>query len=255
MKRITSLLLIFALIFSLVSCSDKDGEETVNDLPPVIEETVHSKEFKDESGKTVIKVKVTLPQITDNCDEKVKDYINKIALDIYNDACEFGESNIENASNFMKSMGSDKPWAKTITFETTHLSSRYACFILKDSLSYFDSEAEPAWSTFCIDVKTGAECNLSDFATIPEDDESCFEAFLNDVLAPVLPDKFINPEFINDEVLERLDEIVSPDSFYLTDDGMGFYFDKNRVHEYLSGTYKISFTWSELVSVYELPAE
>ena len=256
MKRIISLLLIAAMIFSLAACSGKDDNETTeNNLPPVIEETVHYKEFKDENGKTVIKVSVTLPQITDNCDEKVKNYINGIAMDIYNDACEFAESNIENAASFMESMESDKPWAKTVTFETTHVSSRYACFIMKDALSYFDSEVKPAWSTFCLDVKTGAVCTLSDFAIIPDDADGCFEAFLNDVLEPVLPIEFINPEFINEEVLERLDEIVHPDDFYLTDDGMGFYFDKNNVHEYLSGTYKISFTWDELSAVYELPAE
>lgn len=255
MKRIISLLLVAAMIFSLAACSGKDNTETTENLPPVIEETVHSKEFKDESGKTVIKVNVTLPQITDNCDEKVKDYINGVAMDIYNDACEFAESNIENAANFMKSMESDKPWVKTVTFETTHISNRYACFIMKDSLSYFDSETKPVWKTFCINVKTGAECTLSDFVTIPDDVDGCFEAFLNDVLTPVLPDKFTASDYINDEVLARLDEILSTDCFYLTDDGMGFYFDKKDVHEYLSGTYKINFTWEELSASFELPKE
>lgn len=255
MKRIVSLLLIFTAIFSLAACSGKDNDETTAALPPEITETVHSKEFKDESGKTVIKVKVTLPQITKNCDEKVKNYINKIALDIYNDACDFGENNIENASNFMKSMKSEKPWAKTVTFETTHLSSRYACFIMKDYLSYFDSEVKPAWSTFCVDVKTGAECSLHDFATVPDDAEGCFKDFLHDVLSPALPMKFTSPDYLSDEVYDRLDKIVSPDCFYLTEKGLGVYFDKSLVHENLSGTYKISFTWDEIATYYEIPAE
>lgn len=255
MKRIISLLLIFAAVFSLAACSGKDGDETTVALPPEIMETVHSKDFKDESGKTVIKVKVTLPQITKNCDEKVKNYINKIALDIYNNACDFGESNIENASSFMKSMKSEKPWAKTVTFETTRLSNRYACFIMKDSLSYFDSEVKPVWSTFCVDVKTGAECSLQDFATAPDDAEGCFKDFLNDVVAPVLPMKFTNPSYINDEVLARLDEIVSPDCFYLNEKGLGVYFDKRLVHENLNGTFKISFTWDEIAAYYEMPDE
>lgn len=256
MKRIISFLLIAALIFSLAACSEKNKDEiTTAPLPPVIEDTVHTKEFTDESGKTVIKVKVTLPQITANCDEKVKNHINALALDEFANACEFAESNIENASNFMKSMNSDKPWSKTIKFESTLLSNRYACFIVKESLSYYDSEVEPAWRTVCYNVKTGAKCTLSDFATIPEEHEMCFEAFLSDVLAPALPMRFTNPEHLSDETYEKLGEIVSPHNFYLTEKGLGFYFNKKDVHEFLNGTYKISFTWDELSSVYQLPEE
>lgn len=255
MKRIISLLLAAAMIFSLAACSGKDNTETTDNLPPVIEDTVHTREFTDESGKTVIKVKVTLPQIIDNCDEKVKNYLNSLALDEFAEACEFAESNIENASSFMKSMNSDKPWSKTVTFENTLLSNRYACFIVKESLSYFDSEADPEWRTVCYDIRTGAECTLSDFATIPEETDQCFEAFLSDVLAPALPMKFTNPSYLSDDVYDRLDEIVSPDNFYLTEKGIGFYFDKNDVHEYLSGTFKISFTWDELAASFELPEE
>lgn len=254
MKRVISLLLAAAMIFLLASCSGKeDSETTTNNLPPVIEDTVHTKEFTDDSGKTVIKVKVTLPQIIDNCDEKVMNYLNSVALDEFTEACEFAESNIENASNFMKSMNSDKPWSKTVTFENTHLSNRYACFIVKEALSYFDSEVTPEWRTVCYNIRTGAECKLSDFTTYTDDPELGFETFLNDILAPALPVKFTNPSHLSDDVYDRLDEIVSTDNFYLTENGMGFYFDKRDVHEYLSGTFKISFTWQELSSVYELP--
>ena len=252
MKRIASFLLVFAIIFSFTACG-KNKSETDNNAPPVIQDTVHTRNFTDESGKTVIKVKVTLPQIVDNCDEKIKNHINTLALEEFKKACGFAESNIENASSFMKSMNSDKPWSKTVTFESTLVDSRYACFIVKESLSYFDSETNPLWRTVCYDVKTGAECTLSDFATIPEESETCFEAFLSDVLAPALPMRFTNPSYLTEETYEKLSEIVSPQNFYLTENGLGVYFNKNDVHEYLSGTFKITFTWNELAAVYALP--
>ncbi len=254
MKRILSIFLVFAMIFSLAACADKSNTDitTENTDPPVIEETVHSKEFKDDSGKTVIKVKVTLPQITDFSNEKVKKHVNTVAMKLFEDAYKFAESNIGNASSFMKSMKSDKPWSKTVSFETTLLNHRYACFIIKESLSYYDSATKPALRTLCLDVKTGAECTLSDFATVSDDPNGCFETFVADVLKPALPKKFTSPQFINDEVLNRLDEIVFPENFYLTEDGMGFYIDESLIHEYLSGIYKITFTWEELSTVFEI---
>lgn len=258
MKRILCLLLAAAMLFSFAACSDDnknsaDSAESTTVLPPEIEETVYSKEFKDESGKTVIKVSVTLPQITEFADKKVMDHINAEAMDIFNGACDFAERNIENASNFMKSVNSSKPWSKKVTFESTLINDRYACFLVKDSLSYYDSETEPGISTACFDVRTGAECRLSDFSTYTDDPALGFEAFLHDVMVPALPKRFPNPSFLNEEVYSRIGEFMTADSFYLTEDGIGFYFNKKDVHEYLDGTFKIRFTWNELSAFYEMP--
>lgn len=258
MKRILSLLLIAAMIFSFAACADKNkistnSTEPTTVLPPKIETAVHSKEFTDESGKTVIKVNVEVPQITEFADEKVKNYINGKAMDMFSDACNFAERNIENASNFMKSVKSDKPWLKKITFEPTLISDRYACFLVYDSLSYYDSEVEPGVSTACFDVRTGAECRLSDFSTYTDDPALGFEGFLHDIMVPVLPKRFPNPSFLNEDVYSRIGEFMTADSFYLTEDGIGFYFNKKDVHEYLDGTFKIKFTWNELSAFYEMP--
>ena len=245
MKRILSLFMIFTLIFSLAACKGKGEDETTAVPPPVIEESKHSKEFRDESGRVVFTVDVTLPQITDNCDPKIAEYINGVALDIFNDACDFAESNLESAAK------SRSPWTKSITFETTFLSNRYACFLVSDLFSLYGDI--PTLSTVCFDVRKGERCYLNDFACIPEDPEGCFENFVTDTLAPVLPVRFHNPEYITEEVLQKLDQIVDPDNFYLTEKGIGFYFNKHLVHEYLQGNYKATFTWTELTGCYELP--
>ena len=257
MKKIICLLLVAAMIFSFAACAGNsnpsDHTESTTVLPPEIETTVHSKEFKDSSGKVVVKVSVELPQITEFADEKVKDYINGKAMDIFNDACDFANRNIENASNFMKSAKSDKPWSKKITMESTLISDRYACFLVYDSLSYYDSEVEPGVSTICFDVRTGAECKLADFSTYTDDPMLGFDAFLHDVMVPVLPERFPNPSFLNEEVYSRIGEFMTEDHFYLTDDGLGFYFDKKDVHDYLDGIFKIRFTWNDLAAFYEMP--
>lgn len=250
-------MLAAAMLFSFVSCASNSNPasetEPTTVLPPEIETTVHSEEFKDADGKVVIKVSVELPQITEFANEKVKEYINAKSLDIFNNACDFAKRNVENASNFMKSMNSVKPWSKKITLQSTLISDRYACFLVSDYLSYYDSEVEPGISTICFDVRTGAECNLSDFSTFADDPALGFEGFLQDIMLPALPEKFTHPSFLNDEVYARLSEFIKPDCFYLTEDGMGFYFNQKDVHESLDGTFKIRFTWNELSPYYEMP--
>ena len=255
MKRFISLLLIFAVLFSFAACSGKDDGITTTAPPPVIEESTHAKEFKDASGKTVIKVEVVLPQIIENCEEEVRNYINGEAMKIFKNACDFAQRNLENASDFMANQNSTSPWTKRITFEATHLSSRYACFIVKDALSYSESENLPVWSTKCFDIKTGAECKLSDFSTYYDNPNLGFDYFINDVLATALMSKFPFPQFLNEDVYSRLTEFVYPENFYMTDNGLGIYFDQRDLDPFLSGTYKTEFTWDEIAGYYELPTE
>lgn len=247
MKKALSIFFAVAILISLASCTGKtnDENETTTYAVPVIEDSTYSKEFKDESGRVVFTVDVTVPQITDKCDPKVMNYINAEALEIFNDACEFAQSNLEYAAQ------NSEPWSKTITFETTLLDNHYACFLVNDVFSV--NGDTPTLSTLCFDIRKGVPCTLFDFAVNPDDPASCFEFFLTDTLAKVLPQRFHNPVYITDDVIDRLDEILDPSDFYLTEKGIGFYFDKSLVHENLHGNYKITFTWAELMSNFELP--
>ncbi len=252
MKRISAILFIFTLIFLFSACGSKTDGETTTAPTPVIEEAVYTRDFKNSDGKVVIKVDVTLPQISDKCDEAVTAYINGVALKIFNDACDFAESNIENASNYMTNFKSDVPWSKTVTFKTTLLDSRFACFIIQDALSYGGGKAKPTWSTKCFDVKTGKECTMNDFSVYKENPHTGFEVFLSDLVSVEFPKRFEFPQFIDDSVMERLDEIFVYDDFYLTENGMGFYIDTGLIHEYLGEISTIEFTWDELASMYEI---
>ena len=248
MKRIFSIFLIALSLLAFASCSDsvKKENEATTYAVPVIEESTYSKEFKDGSGRVVFTVDVTVPQITGKCDPKVMEYINSEALGIFNKACEFAQSNLENASK------NSKPWSKKITFETTLLDDRYACFLVNDVFSV--NGDKPTLSTLCFDIRKGVPCTLADFCVNPDDPESCFEFFLTDTLSKVLQDRFHVSAYITDDVLARLDEIVDPANFYLTEKGMGFYFDKSLVDDRLSGNFKIIFTWAELMGNFEIPA-
>ncbi len=247
MKKFICVILILAALLTFASCKGKGDDETgtTTYAVPVIEESTHSKEFKDESGRVVFTVDVVIPKIVDDCDPKVAEYINGVALDIFNEACEFAQSNLEYASK------DSTPWAKTITFETTLLDNRYACFLVNDVFSV--NGDIPTLKTLCFDIRNGATCKLRDFAINQDDPKSCFDLFVSDTVAKVLPKRFHVSAYITDDVLDRLDEIMSPENFYLTENGMGFYFDKVLVDERLSGNFRMTFTWFELTSNFAIP--
>ncbi len=256
MKRIISLLAVFAIILSFAACkSETDAVESTTILPPVISESYFSEEFKDSSGKTVIIVEVTLPQITEYAYKNIKDYLNDDAMKLFENACDFAESNVENASNFMKNQNSDKPWKKKIVFETSYLGTDYACFIIKDYLSYYNSEVIPSWDSLCYNVVTGARCSLADFSVYYDNPQAGFEAFMNDVVKPNIINKFDFPQFLDEDVLETLDELVLNTDFYLTEKGISFYIDGLKISPSLAGTSSIDFTWEELNGYYEPPLQ
>ncbi len=261
MKKAVSILLILALMFSFAACGKKVNSDNLTTTettvpPPVIEKQIHSKEFKNGEGKTVITVDVEVPQITGNCDESVMKYINKLSLEMFDDACDFAESNIENAENFMASSGSVSPWSKKITFETTYADSRYVCFLMKEYFSIGGDAGEPVWSSRCFDIKREQVCTILDFMTDTDDPASGYEIFLNDILIPAVRKDFNDTATAIDETAyERFDQIFSSESFYLTEKGFVFYTPKNRLNSSLSGTYSHEFSWREVKFCISMPEE
>ena len=128
MKRIFSMVLIFAVLFSFASCRNIDelNEETTvpttTVAPPVVKEKKQQKEFRDKNGRTVYVVDVVLPEISENIEENIIRYVNDVTDKFFRDACVLAEENIESAAEFMDKFNSDMPWKKTISFEAKYIS-------------------------------------------------------------------------------------------------------------------------------------
>ena len=69
--------------------------------PPVVSEKKQTKEFKDANGRTVYVVDVVLPEISENIEQSMIDYVNGVTNKFFENACDQAESNIESASSFM----------------------------------------------------------------------------------------------------------------------------------------------------------
>lgn len=259
MKKAVSILLLIALLFSFAACGKKVNGENLTTTettvpPPVIEKQSHSKEFKNDEGKTVFTVDVEVPQITGNCDESVMKYINTLSLEMFDDACDFAESNLENAEKFMASSGSESPWSKKITFETTYADSRFVCFLMKEFFSIGGDAGEPVWSSICFDINREQVCTLFDFMVDTDNPESGYEVLLNDILIPAVRKDFEDTATpIDETAYERFDEIFSSESFYLTEKGFVIFTPKNRLNPSLSGTYSHEFSWREVDFCISLP--
>ena len=259
MKRIISILLIIAVLFSFASCHSitelKTTAPTTTAVPPVVKEKKQKKEFKDEKGRTVYVVDVTLPEISENLEEHIIRYVNDVTDKFFRDACAQAEENIESASEFMDKFNSDKPWKKTISFESTYISGYFVSFLIKESLSYYGTDGNaPSVYSRCFHVQEGNPVNAAYFCEIPDDPETARE-YIVDLLKTRAKTDFYFGEFELDESsLAAFDEVVTLENFYLTENGMTFFVGRSAIDPYeLSRIYTADFTWDELSGLFVKP--
>lgn len=257
MKRFLCLFLTFAVLFGFAACSVDDknldvttdaGETTTTTAPPPkVKETKHSAKFKDKNGRVVYTVDVVIPQISKNAEQYIIDYVNKVTTEVFDDACENAERNIENAAKTMDNLGTDSPWSKKITFESTYLSGRYVCFLMKEVFSATGEESEDgSYTTKCFDMLNGTECHAMTFAVDPESRDDVAEFAINYIQENAPYNFYADGNGLAPEQIELIREVFSLDNFYITETGMGFYFDRFALDSSLSGMYKTEIPWSEL---------
>ena len=262
MKRILSIALMIAILFSFASCRNINEvyEETTaveqeTLPPPVVTEKKQTKEFKDSNGRTVYVVDVVLPEISENIEQRMIDYVNGVINKFFEDACVQAEMSIESASSFMDSYNSDKPWKRTISFETTRVSGYYVCFLIKESLSYFgSSDNTPSVYTKCFQVRVEEPVNALYFTDNPDDPDTAL-SYIADLLKARGVNRFYRENIPLDESqLAAFDDAVSLDRFYLTDNGMAFYVDRGAIDpDENSEIYAEEFTWEELAGMFSRP--
>ncbi len=261
MKRIISMALIIAVLFSFASCrnlnevTEETTAPTTTVAPPVVKEKKQKKEFKDKNGRTVYIVDVTLPEISENLEEYIINYVNDVTDKFYRDACAQAEKNIESASEFMDRFGSDKPWKKTISFEATHVSGYFVSFLIKESLSYYGSDGNnPSVYSRCFHVQEGNPVNAAYFTDEPEVPEIATGYIIDLLKERAKKDFYADGYKISEENLANFDEAVTLESFYLTENGMTFFVSRGAIDPYeLSGLYKAEFTWDELAGLFNRP--
>lgn len=261
MKRFISIFLIAALCLSFASCSARekpDSTETVTDvtttLPaPVIDSAEHSKEFRDENGRVVYTVDVIIPQITEYESDGFMNYINKLSLEIFDEACEKAESNIENAAKFMDSRGSSTPWSKKIDFDVSFSNGRYLSLIIKEYFSTLGEEVEPSLKSSTFDVVNGVPCTLFDFAREVFSPEEVTRIIVDNYICKDVSFLFFGGQELTEEKKQLVHDIFDSESFYLTSDGIGFYLSRYAIDPSLTGVFTCHYTWSEIAEVLKMP--
>ncbi len=260
MKKFICLMLTFALSFSLASCSTQKVQEEIKTviptttlIPPKIEMVEHSEEFKDENGRVVYTVNVSIPQITDNATELIKNYINEMSLDIFNEACKNAESNIKNAASFMDSGNRDTPWSKDITVDITHSDGRYLSLLISENFSMLGGSVEPTLRTACYDLLNGVPCTLYDFVVEPTLPEDAVRIIVDDLLCDEISRLMFNGEPLTQEQIDIAHEAFDDRNFYLFDGGIGFCISKSAFDQSLSGSLKINCRWNDIDYILRMP--
>lgn len=253
MKRLISLILVFSMLFALASCSKLntveityESETTTTTLPPPdVKKSKHHKKFKDEKGRVVFTVDVVLPELSQNGEQRILDYINGVTTEVFEEACKFAENNIKNASNHIDRGG--KPWSTEITFEPTYLSGRFVCFIIKNSFSVDGDHSNPTYSTKCFDVEKGKPCTPLYFAIDPANELEALDHIIG-IIQERTPYEFY-PEggAFSPQQVELLRSEFRPENFYITENGMGFYYVRYTFDPSMDGMYQIELSWEELL--------
>lgn len=263
MKRVLSIALISAVLFSFASCRNINelrketttAVPTTTAAPPVVKEKKQTKEFKDEKGRTVFVVDVVLPEISENIEQRMIDYVNSVTNRFFEDACVQAEKNIDSASKFMDTYDSDKPWKKTISFESTYISGYFVSFLISESLSYYGTSGNaPSVYTKCFQVQDEEPVNAAYFTDNPDTPEIAL-GYIADLLKSRAKTGFyIEGIELDEPELAAFDDAVSLDNFYLTEDGMAFYVNRGAIDPYeISDVYTAEFTWDELAGLFNKP--
>ncbi len=261
MKRIFSVALIVAILFSFASCRNIDelqeetSAPTTTVAPPVVKEKKQQKEFKDKNGRTVYVVDVVLPEISENLEEHIIRYVNDVTDKFFRDACAQAELNIDSASEFMDKFNSDKPWKKTITFEAKYISGYFVSFLIKESLSYYgSSDNTPSVYSRCFEVQNGNPVNAAYFTDNPDVPEIATGYIVDLLKERAKTDFYADGYQISEENLANFDEAVTLESFYLTENGMAFFVNRGTIDSYEPlGIYTAEFTWDELAGLFNKP--
>lgn len=261
MKRYISIILILSLCLSFAACSVKEDKPTsesaastevlTTELPkPALSYEEYSEDFTDKNGRVVYTVKANLPKITGNIPQKIAEYLNGVLYGIFEDACENAKSNIENAAAFIDAQNLQTPWSKTIEYDINLSDGQYFSFTVKDYFSMFgNSEVEPTLTGYTFDIVNGVPCTIHDFT---------YENYSLDNIKQILVDEFIcddvsnvlfNGATLTDEQKEIVLGVFDVGNFYLTDNGIGFYFSKNSINPSHFGTFITHFTWDEVAVV------
>lgn len=261
MKRSLTILLVFALLFSAAACTninDRPVPTTVPSTttttapPPVVKENKQSREFKNSDGEVVYIIDVVLPEISENCEKKILDFVNKVTNEYFEDACTDTEKNIESASAFAQLAGS--PQKKTIFFETTYLSSRFVCFLIGETVSFVGSESNDAnYSTLCFDIEKGRSCTVDYFAEDISLKEEATDFAVAYIQKKAPYDFYPSGMGLIPAQIDKIKTAFDLESFYITEEGMGFYFSRNVIDTTLSGAYRHVIPWSELDGYFIAP--
>lgn len=259
MKRLISMALIIAVLFSFASCNKitelKTTAPPATAAPPVVKEKKQKKEFKDENGRTVYVVDVTLPEISENLEEHIIRYVNDVTDKFFRDACAQAEENIKSASEFMDNFNSDKPWKKTISFDATYVSGYFVSFLIKESLSYYGTDGnDPSVYSRCFHVQEGNPVNAAYFCEIPDDPETARGYIVELLRTRAKTEFYLGVSELSETSLDAFDEAVTLNNFYLTEDGMNFFVVRSAIDPYeVSGIYTAEFTWDELAGLFVKP--
>lgn len=269
LKKIAAALLVFAMLFGFAACkndkTDKapsvEGATQKTDAMVYeelkaqsgLEENYHYSELKSDDGVVRFIVKMTLPKFTEKtCSEDIASVLNYFyETEFYEKDSHFAKINVDSAKKYMTQHETDTPWSIQTSFEVRYFDGSYICIVMKRSFSY-GGNATPVISARCFKLSDGDTCSSNDFY-LESVDEATKSIILDTIKERAKTE--LNPKAtLTDEQLAKIDAAFNPHTgYYITRDGITFFFDKSLVDPSQFGNYECFFAWHEVDYIYQIP--
>ena len=248
---------IMLLVFS--SCnSDKkvtptDVTTTTNPYIENIEELAVKEDLKDAAGAVVFSLDIVLPQLAMDSFEYAGEINSVFALRV-EEFKNFAKNNIENASDFMSRNANAQPWVCKVRYSITYRDAKYLCVLSEYTYGMGTADRSRRLESDCFMLDNGRQCRAEDF--LPEGAK--MDDIYNMIADRVISDMTNNvgeldllPDMTREKVIEVKKE--APRDFYLTAEGITFYFQLAAIAPYDKGILEYSFEAVELQGLLDLP--
>ncbi len=256
MKKTVCIFFCIAFIISLCSCSGiqklpDNLTKTQSGSDITVTATKKYQEFKDETGKVVYIVDMELPQLESKSNSYSAEIINASLISIFEEYCEAARSNIENASDFMASRSSDKPWCLKLRCDESDARENVTSFLFRMGFSMYgsDSVALSSYKSIVFGTKTGEIKNLLSFCV---EEESVSREKLIAKIVEKAKREFYTDGSISDEQLELIASTFDPQNFWCKDGKILYYVDRGTIVSDESSYYVCELSPSDYSGILDL---
>lgn len=219
MRKFTSLLLTLCLLAAFTGCSRSRKSDGSDMITPAN----YTQDFTDSSGKTVYRIDITYPQLTEKAGKEAISNMISFGQEFVDYYIHMAEANIENASRFMNDNNSDSPWLRKVYYDFYYIDPDVISFVINTEFSAIGGDVTPTYEGCTVSLHTGKQLTVSNLAT--DEPEATKEAVMQAIHTTANKTYSPNGIALEGPQLALLDSLYLEKDFCLSDTFITFIYN------------------------------